>query len=109
MGAGAYMLLNFAKEAPAAVPVSVVATPPAVKAPAPTGSAPAKTAPKREAAPKPDVPPPPTAPEAAPTTATLHIDSDVPAAQVFIDHAFVGTTPVTARNILPGPHRLNVS
>jgi PEGA domain len=39
---------------------------------------------------------------------TLNIVSDVPGAQVFIDRKFVGKTPVTAGNITPGPHRLNV-
>ena len=39
----------------------------------------------------------------------LRIDSDVPGAQVFIDRQFVGTTPVTAENVSPGTHQLNVS
>src|SRR5262245_53453778 len=54
---------------------------------------------------------PPRAPEpaAAPKTATLRIDSDVPGAQVFIDRVFIGAAPVTAPNIAPGTHRLNVS
>jgi hypothetical protein len=40
---------------------------------------------------------------------TLHIDSDVPGAQVFIDREYIGATPVTAPNVKPGSHRLNVS
>ena len=44
-----------------------------------------------------------------PTVGTLRIDSDVPGAQVFIDREFVGVTPVTANNVKPGSHRINVS
>ena len=33
----------------------------------------------------------------------------MPGAQVFIDRAFIGTAPVTAANVKPGAHRLNVS
>jgi hypothetical protein len=40
---------------------------------------------------------------------TLHIDSDIPGAQVFIDREFVGATPVTANDLAPGSHRVNVS
>ena len=39
----------------------------------------------------------------------LRIESDVPGAQVFIDRQFVGATPVTAENVRPGTHQLNVS
>jgi len=39
----------------------------------------------------------------------LHIDSDVPGAQVFIDRQYVGVTPVTASGIKAGNHRLNLS
>ena len=40
---------------------------------------------------------------------TLRIESDVPNAQVFIDRQFIGTAPVTAANVKPGTHQLNVS
>ena len=33
----------------------------------------------------------------------------MPNAQVFIDRQFVGTAPVTAENVKPGTHQLNVS
>jgi hypothetical protein len=33
----------------------------------------------------------------------------VPGAQVFIDRRFIGATPVTARDLTPGTHQLNVS
>jgi len=39
----------------------------------------------------------------------LRIDADVPGAQVFIDRQFVGAAPVTADNLTPGTHQLNVS
>jgi hypothetical protein len=39
----------------------------------------------------------------------LRIDADVPKAQVFIDRQFVGTTPLTAANVKPGTHQLNVT
>ena len=85
---------------PAAVP-----RPTTVPAPAPASVAPARRAPK---------PPPPSpsatpAATAAPDTATLHITSDVPGAQIFIDRQFIGATPVTADNIKPGIHQLNAS
>ena len=40
---------------------------------------------------------------------TLHIDSDVPGAQVFIDRQFVGAAPVTTSEVKPGTHQINVS
>jgi hypothetical protein len=40
---------------------------------------------------------------------TLRIVADVPGAQVFIDRQFVGTTPLTAQNVKPGTHQLNVT
>ena len=46
---------------------------------------------------------------AAPDTGTLHIETDVPGAQVFLDREFIGTAPMTAQNIRPGTHQLNVS
>jgi hypothetical protein len=96
---------------------------PSVAAPAATGgiatpAAPAE--PPRAAPPRPrradDAPaateaPAPAAPIAEPAAGAgvLRIDSDVPGAQVFIDRQFVGTTPVTAENVKPGAHQLNVS
>ncbi|MEQ1573172.1 MAG: PEGA domain-containing protein [Vicinamibacterales bacterium] len=65
----------------------------------------------RRATPTPEPAPAPVeAPvEAAPEVGTLRIESDVPGAQVFIDRQFVGATPVTAQNVKPGTHQLNVS
>ena len=50
------------------------------------------------------------APAAAPSeTGSLHIVSDVPGAQVFLDRQFIGAAPVTANDLKPGTHQLNVS
>jgi hypothetical protein len=57
-------------------------------------------------APEPEVAPADASPA---TLGTLHIDSDVPGAQVFIDRNFLGETPIIADNIEPGKHQLNVS
>lgn len=48
-------------------------------------------------------------PEAAPTTGTLVIESDVPDTGVFLDRAFVGTAPITVPDIVPGQHTINMS
>ena len=45
----------------------------------------------------------------APELGTLRIDTDVPNAQVFLDRQFIGNAPVTAQNVKPGTHTLNVS
>jgi len=92
-----------AKPAPARA-----ATPaPAVEAPKPAVEAPtdAKPRPRKKA----EAPAPPPAEPAAPTSGELHIDSDVPGAMVFLDRKFVGNTPVTAKDIPPGTHRLNLT
>lgn len=47
--------------------------------------------------------------EVVPDAGTLRIETDVPNAQVFLDRQFVGTAPVTAANVKPGSHQLNVS
>ncbi len=72
----------------------------------PRAPRPATAEPAPVAAPEPT--PAPTA-EAAPEVGTLRIEADVPGAQVFIDRQFVGTAPVTAENVKPGTHQLNVS
>jgi hypothetical protein len=60
----------------------------------------------RPAAPSTEAPAPA---ESAPELGTLRIEADVPNAQVFIDRQFIGTAPLTAENIKPGTHQLNVS
>ena len=104
-------------------------TRPMDKAPATpaTAEAPARLPPSRAASPAKPAPPaaappaavrraPATEPEPAPGPAevplavgVLHIDSDVPGAQVFIDREFLGAAPVTAASVKPGTHRINVS
>lgn len=98
--------------------------PPAATATA-TATAPAPLPPSREAtragaappraAAAPRAPAAKVEPEPAPaaeaplSVAVLHIDSDVPGAQVFIDREFLGAAPVTAASVKPGTHRINVS
>ncbi len=89
--------------APAVVPAPTPA-PVAPAAPAPTTSGEARRRPAPTAAVAPAAPV-----DAAPTTATLHIDSDVPGAQVFVDRVFVGDAPATAPDVKPGSHVINVS
>jgi hypothetical protein len=98
-----------------AEPVAAV-RPPAEQtaAPAPVSATPAPTfEASREAAPRPKKKAEPAAlppPEpVAPTTGELHIDSDVPGAMVFLDRKFVGNTPVTAKDVTPGKHQINVT
>ena len=85
-------------------------------APRPGGSV---AAPRSETAPatprparKPSASPATEAPKpgaAAPELGTLRIEADVPNAQVFLDRQFIGSAPVTAENVTPGTHTLNVS
>jgi PEGA domain-containing protein len=98
-----------AKNVAPAVPVVAPAARPTPPAPSPrktdTVAPPAPRAVSRAPVPAPAAAPAPAAPEAA----TLHIDSDVPGAQVFIDREYVGVTPVTAANVKAGSHRMNLS
>lgn len=54
-------------------------------------------------------PEPAAAPAPSPTMGLLHIEADVPGARVFIDRRFIGVAPVTAEDLTPGSHQLNVS
>jgi hypothetical protein len=40
---------------------------------------------------------------------SLHVESDVPGASVFLDRNYIGTTPVEVKNVAPGEHQLTVS
>ena len=86
--------------APVAAPVARRAEPPA---PAAEPAAPKAVAPKKAA--------PVAAPvaEAAPTLATLTLETDVPGASVFIDRQFVGNTPLTLDKLEPGSKRLQLT
>jgi hypothetical protein len=99
-----------ADSAPASTPKPA----PAATTPAPAPETPATTIeasrderprPKK----KPEAPAAPAPEPAAPTAGELHIDSDVPGAMVFIDRKFVGNTPVTAKDVAPGHHQLNLT
>jgi len=81
---------------------SAPATP---EAPAPaTTRAGAPRAPRRPTA-EPEPAPAPAASELG----TLRIAADVPGAQVFLDRQYLGVAPVTAENVKPGTHQLNVT
>jgi hypothetical protein len=92
--------------ATAAPPPRAMPATPATEAPArerrveePSEAAPAAPA-------EPIVPP---APEPPPALGSLRIETDVPGAQVFLDREFIGVAPITAENVTPGTHQLNVS
>ena len=121
---GAIVVWNLARSQPEPKPSHVSLapdkappTPPAAAPEAPKTAAPSVTRdpsprPARRALPSKPEPTPaaaPAAPEAAPSGGSLHIDSDVRGAQVFIDREYIGVTPLTAPGVKPGSHRLNVS
>ena len=95
-------------EGPAAAPATAA---PRTASPGATPDKPAAAPRPAARAPKPEssAAPPPVAAEAPLESGTLRIDADVPKAQVFIDRQFVGTTPLTADNVKPGTHQLNVT
>ncbi|MBP7777210.1 MAG: PEGA domain-containing protein [Acidobacteria bacterium] len=103
-----------------AAPVATPAPAPVVERPA--APAPTKAEPESAAEPEPAAVEPPRTParraraaapapaEAPPAdAATLTVESDVPGASVFVDRAFVGTAPVTLKNVAPGAKRINLS
>jgi hypothetical protein len=87
--------------APAAAPA------PGVDTPTTTIEASRDAIPRPKKKVEPAAPPPPE--PAAPTAGELRIDSDVPGAMVFLDRKFIGNAPVTAKDVSPGTHRLNVT
>jgi PEGA domain-containing protein len=102
--------------APVSAPTAEVTAPAArsgeTPAPAP-GPAVSTAAPRaraeRPAASPASAPAAPAGVEVVPDAGTLRIETDVPNAQVFLDRQFIGTAPVTAANVKPGSHQLNVS
>jgi hypothetical protein len=92
-----------------AVPAPVVTPPPApAAAPPPAPAAP--PAGRRAASSASSAPAPRAAPAGPPPDlVTLHVDSDVPGAQVFVDRQFVGAAPLTTTEVKPGTHQINVS
>lgn len=113
LGGGALYLLMSPPAPPASSSVPTVTSP--KTAPMATSSAPVETVrepvkPKSAATKLSKVDAPAATPvDVAPTTGTLHIVADVAEASVFIDRKYIGTAPVTANDIAPGPHHLNVS
>ncbi|MEZ5285625.1 MAG: PEGA domain-containing protein [Vicinamibacterales bacterium] len=67
---------------------------------APVRKAPVARAPEPEPAP---------AEPAAPTLATLVLESDVPGASVFVDRQYVGTTPLRLERLEPGAKQLKLT
>jgi PEGA domain-containing protein len=45
----------------------------------------------------------------SPELGSLRIAADVPGAQVFLDRQYIGVAPITAENVKPGTHQLNVT
>jgi hypothetical protein len=95
-------------EPTAAVTPAPAAPAPAVETPVTTIEASRDTLPRPRKKAETPAPPPPAEP-AVPTSGELHIDSDVPGAMVFLDRKFIGNAPVTAKDVAPGTHRLNVT
>ncbi len=94
----------------ATTPVRPAPAAPARKAaPEPAATAePTPAAARRPAAKAADAPAP-ADPVARADAATLVVESDVPGASVFLDREFVGTAPVTLKDLAPGSKRLNLS
>src|SRR4029077_19631245 len=95
-----------------AAPPAEVAAPvaPPIETPAPAAAAVAPRARgERPASAPAAAPAAPAGVEVVPDAGSLRIETDVPNAQVFLDRQFIGTAPVTAANVKPGPHQLNVS
>ena len=97
VGTGVWLVSRRPAERPKAAPAALPARP----SPRPTPT-PAAPEPRATRAPRPEP-----RPEAA--GPTLRVDADVPGANVFLDHKFLGTTPVETGDFVPGTHRLNVS
>jgi hypothetical protein len=114
--AGVAITINVTRARPEPAPaiVKTEAPKPVVKAPPKPQPSPPAPAPERRVArggpaPKAEPEPVPAPVEAAPETGVLHIDTDIPGAQVFMDREYLGATPVTAQDIKPGTHHLNLS
>lgn len=116
IAAGAWFLTRESDEAPSSAAASGAAPakpalPPKKAEPPPEPAAAPADLGRRAAAPKKAVEPAPTpaAEVAVADAATLTVESDVPGASVFVDREFVGTAPVTLKNLSPGSKRINLS
>ena len=114
-GAAIWMLSGDREEPPAtttaAAPASTApATPDRTTAPEPAAMPPPdSTAGRRPAAKATDAVPAPAEAAVRADAATLVVESDVTGASVFVDREFVGTAPVTLKDLAPGSKRLNLS
>ena len=110
IGGGVYMMRRSAPEPVAEAPPAAPAAPRVVTkkvdppSPIVTETAKKPAAKKIETAPAPAPPP-----VAAPTLASLTLDSDVPGASVFIDRQFVGNTPLSLDKLQPGSKRVQLT
>lgn len=100
---------NDPESAPVAPPVTAAPAPAARKVEPPPAAPAAEPAAPRAAAPRKTAPAPAPVVAAAPTLATLTLESDVPGASVFIDRQFVGTTPLTLDKLAPGSKRVQLT
>lgn len=116
VGGGLWMA-TLSEEAPPAAATTPAPAPRPADGPPPKANAPAAepisatpSAPRRTAGARPEPEPAtPAAPIASADSATLVVDSDVPGASVFVDREFVGTAPVTLKNVALGTKRINLS
>ncbi len=95
--------------APVAAPAPVTAAPVTRKVEPPPAAPVSEPAEPRTAAPRKTAPAAAPVAEAAPTLASLTLETDVPGASVFIDRQFVGNTPLTLQKLEPGTKRLQVT
>jgi len=114
LGGIGFYVMSKPKPQPARTPVAAAPAPVVVPRPAPAPAPAPVEAPRtarRAPAPAPAAAPPPAAEAPAPAAdlVTLHVDSDVPGAQVFVDRQFVGAAPVTTTDVKAGTHQINVS
>jgi hypothetical protein len=100
-GGAAFLLLSDRSSPPLPPEPPVTLTPTPNASPTPT-SAPAKPSPTAKAQPTPTSTP-------EPTMGTLVFESDVPDTSVFIDRRYLGKAPLTAPDIAPGEHQINLS
>ncbi len=115
LAGGAYLMMGsddepaVATDAPAAAREPAARPAPKAAAPAPEPDPPAEPSPRAAARRAPAAASAPAVEAARADAATLTIESDVPGASVFVDREFVGTAPVTLRNVTPGAKRVNLS
>ena len=100
---------NREPEAPAAAPATTPAPARVVRKAEPPPAPAAEPVAPRAAAPRKTASAAAPVAEAAPTLASLTLETDVPGASVFIDRQFVGNTPLTLDKLQPGSKRLQLT